>query len=90
MSGVLLFTYPSLFLPSTRLRFRLHLPIPLLMVTETKAQAKAQALLTNAAANANAHAGTKISPAVVPEKIGADAAAAFMIWMHAEPTWLKN
>ena len=60
------------------------------MVTETKAQAKAQALLFNVAANANAHAGTKISPAVVPEKIGADATAAFMIWMHAEPTWLKN
>ena len=69
-SGVPLFTHPSLFLPSTRLRFRLHLPIPLLMVTEAKAQAKAQALLANAAANANAHAGTKISPAVVPEKIG--------------------
>ena len=27
-SGVPLFTHPSLFLPSTRLRFRLHLPIP--------------------------------------------------------------
>ena len=67
-SGVPLFTHPSLFLPSTRLRFRLHLPIPLLMVTETKAQAQAQALLANAAANANAHAGN--SPAVVPEKIG--------------------
>ena len=70
-SGVPLFMHPSLFLPSTRLRFRLHLPIPLLMVTEAKAQAEAQALLFNVAANANAHyAGTKNSPAVVPEKIG--------------------
>ncbi len=56
-SGVPLFKHPwpSLFPPSTRLRFRLHLPIPLLMVTETKTQAKAQALPANAAANANAH-----------------------------------
>ena len=56
------------------------------MVTEAKAQTKAQALLANAAANANAHAGISYnSPAVVPEKIGANAAA-FMIWLHAELT----
>ena len=52
------------------------------MVTEAKAQAQAQALLVNAAANANAHyAGTKNSPAVVPEKIGPMRQLSLMIWM---------